>query len=414
MMYLIVSNHLICRILPVLLTVGRRRTGKARVQEREFRRESSGESDTDIDIQSIKPKFNSPILQQKKFIVFEESICDLMKFCKNCGSPVIHKKKSVVGSMLRYHITCHKGCSYTWTNQPNFLPHLPALNLIIAAAIVMTGNTFTKIKAFADAMNLACISSTTFLAHQKNTLIPVIQEQWLQNRSKIIEQIKDQQLPDEQLILAGDARCDSPGHNAKYGSYTLMLTTGSGMNGSGKIVAMEMVQVSEVKNSNQMEPVGLQRCLAQVLHRDKLNVSVLATDRHPVIRSIMKKEHPDIDHQFDIWHFSKSITKKLTAKSKIKECNELGPWIQSISNHLWWCCATCEGNAELLKEKWISLLHHITNTHSWLSNKFFHKCEHKKYSRQKVKTTKWLKRNSKAFKALEEVMLEKKTVKRLG
>ena len=30
------------------------------------------------------------------------------------------------------------------------------------------------------------------------------------------------------MTLAGDARCDTPGHNAKYGSYTLMHVDGQG------------------------------------------------------------------------------------------------------------------------------------------------------------------------------------------
>ena len=46
--------------------------------------------------------------------------------------------------------------------------------------------------------------------------------------------------------LAGDARCDTPGHRAKYGSYTLMHVDGHGRKGSNRIVAMELVKVSEV------------------------------------------------------------------------------------------------------------------------------------------------------------------------
>ena len=45
--------------------------------------------------------------------------------------------------------------------------------------------------------------------------------------------------------LAADARCDTPGHSAKYGSYTLMHVDGHGGKGSNRIVAMELVQVSE-------------------------------------------------------------------------------------------------------------------------------------------------------------------------
>ena len=55
-----------------------------------------------------------------------------------------------------------------------------------------------------------------------------------------------------------------------------------------------------------------------------------------------------IEHQFDVWHISKAVTKSLTSKAKTKGCEELSPWIQSISNHLWFVSATCEGDEELL------------------------------------------------------------------
>lgn len=46
--------------------------------------------------------------------------------------------------------------------------------------------------------------------------------------------------------LNGYGCCDSPGHNAKYGTYTLDDDT-------GKVVAFSVVQVSVVTSSNTME-----------------------------------------------------------------------------------------------------------------------------------------------------------------
>lgn len=46
--------------------------------------------------------------------------------------------------------------------------------------------------------------------------------------------------------LNGYGCCDSPGYNAKYGTYTLDDDT-------GKVVAFSVVQVSEVTSSNTME-----------------------------------------------------------------------------------------------------------------------------------------------------------------
>ena len=44
-------------------------------------------------------------------------------------------------------------------------------------------------------------------------------------------------------MFAGDGRSDSPGHSAKYGTYTVMDTD------IEKIVDFEVIQVTGVKNS---------------------------------------------------------------------------------------------------------------------------------------------------------------------
>ena len=57
-----------------------------------------------------------------------------------------------------------------------------------------------------------------------------------------------------------DGHCDSPGHNTKYGTYTLMDDD------SGKVVAFSVVQVSEVTSSNAMEKEGFKRCIRSKEH----------------------------------------------------------------------------------------------------------------------------------------------------
>ena len=87
----------------------------------------------------------------------------------------------------------------------------------------------------------------------------------------------------------------------------------------------------------------------------------------------MKKNYPNEDHQFDVWHLAKKVLrKKLTEKANNKDCSELSPWIKSISNHLWWCADTSEGNKELLQEKWISFVHHNANINHWNTADLYH------------------------------------------
>ena len=47
------------------------------------------------------------------------------------------------------------------------------------------------------------------------------------------------------MTLASDGRCDSPGHSAKYGTYSMLDVK------SNKIVDFKVVSVCEVKNATE-------------------------------------------------------------------------------------------------------------------------------------------------------------------
>ena len=151
----------------------------------------------------------------------------------------------------------------------------------------------------------------------------------------------------------------------------------------------------------------MRRCLDKLLDQG-VDIISLATDRHTGVTFLMKKSYPHIEHQYDVWHLAKSVTKKLTKKAQAKHCGQLFPWIQSISNHLWWAAQSCKGDATLLVEKWKSILHHISNVHEWDSdpNSLFPKCAHPKLPPEEQRSKKWLKSGSVAHNALRSVVLQ--------
>ena len=55
--------------------------------------------------------------------------------------------------------------------------------------------------------------------------------------------------------LSRDGSCGSPGHNAKYLTHSFIDQI------TNKIVAMTITQVTEAKNSNNMEKVGFRKGL---------------------------------------------------------------------------------------------------------------------------------------------------------
>lgn len=100
-----------------------------------------------------------------------------------------------------------------------------------------------------------------------------------------------------------------------------------------EIVAFVNIKVTETGSSSKMEVEGFRRCMTYLIEKS-FKIKLLATDRYVQIRSLVTKEFPKIDHQFDVWHLAKSIRKKLLQKSKTSGCEELSSWIRAICNHL--------------------------------------------------------------------------------
>ena len=82
--------------------------------------------------------------------------------------------------------------------------------------------------------------------------------------------------------LSGDGRCDSPGRNTKYPTYSLMD------NFTNRILAFSLTQVTEAGNSNRMEKVGFKKVLSAV-KGDGIIPSQITTDRHTGIRKHQRK-----------------------------------------------------------------------------------------------------------------------------
>ena len=59
-------------------------------------------------------------------------------------------------------------------------------------------------------------------------------------------------------MVSGDGGCDSPGYSATYGTCTVMDAK------KKNILAVNVVKVTEVSNSYQMENEGLLRCLIEM------------------------------------------------------------------------------------------------------------------------------------------------------
>lgn len=68
------------------------------------------------------------------------------------------------------------------------------------------------------------------------------------------------------------------------------------------------------------------------------------------------------------------MTKKLQAATKTAGLEAIGPWVQGISNHVYWCAQSSDVPGAII-DKWLSLLNHIANKHD-NHGETFDKCLH--------------------------------------
>ena len=261
---------------------------------------------------------------------------------------------------------------------------------------LFTANMFERITKYFDIANIQWITKTSYYAIQRKTLARVVHLNYSRMNASLVRNLKRER----ECKLSGDGRHDSPGHNAKYVTYSLMNQQ------TNEIVALAVTQVAEAGNSNRMEKLSFTKALNEVKQKGTC-VHQLTTDRYTGIRKYIREEESKITHQFNVWHFAKNIKKRLHKFAKNKSCENLQKWTKSISNHFWLACATCK---ELLREKWLCVLFHVQNIHKWRTGKQFKRCEHRRLTKKEVKSIDWLRANSEEFKALQKIVSDKKNV----
>ncbi len=250
---------------------------------------------TESELTDVGVCLSKSVISDRKFLIFENCLKQLLRFCFKCGAVVEHTESIVRGSMLGVKLSCMNGCELIWHSQP-LIRKMPAGNLLVAGAILFTGGQFTKLADFATCLNLLMISKSTFFSIQSTYLNPVVEAEYSLQQTALLSTVAD-----TEVFLCGDGQCDSPGHSAKYLTYTLVDEA------SQYIMASK---VAEVSNSNAMELEGLKRSLS-VVEEHHVKVIGIATDRHPQISAFLKHERGDLQHQYDIFHTAKSLTKSL-------------------------------------------------------------------------------------------------------
>ena len=164
--------------------------------------------------------------------------------CHSCGLEV-KLETSIVGTLLVVNGICPDGHVLHWQSQP-MVRGMAAGNLLLSAAILLCGLTFTGIANLADFLNLAMLSERRFYDLQTEYVYPVVHTTYVRQQEAVVEYLRG-----NQLHLSGDGRCDGPWYSAKYATYSLMDSA------TDLILDYSLVQVTETGSSVTMEKEGL-------------------------------------------------------------------------------------------------------------------------------------------------------------
>ncbi|KAK7925018.1 hypothetical protein WMY93_007328 [Mugilogobius chulae] len=273
-----------------------------------------GASATDVsEVTVVEPTSE---FEDSKYIVFESSLKQLFQTCPICKRYCNLQKRSS-GTFVSYIQSCPH-CLYNrkWDSQP-IMGSTPVGNLQLSAAVYFSGGSYIKMEKICKAMNLQVHQYNAFRRHSRSFLEPAIYHKWKKDQETFFEELKRK----GKVAVGGDMRADSPGHSAKYGSYTIMELE------SEKILDIQLVQSNEVGGSFYMEKEGLKRGL-DLLEANSIEVDYIVTDRHTQVKTFLRGKN--ITQYYDVWHLEKGLSKKLEKLSKEKECQLIKKWLPAL------------------------------------------------------------------------------------
>lgn len=83
---------------------------------------------------------------------------------------------------------------------------------------------------------------------------------------------------------------------------------------SSKIIYFKIIQKEMVQDD--LEKKACESQLQKLEKNDECNIYCILTDRHRGIRCYIRIHNPNIEYEFDVWHLSKSLTKRLKTLEK--------------------------------------------------------------------------------------------------
>ena len=216
------------------------------------------------------------MVEEKRFICSLDLLLDMLS--KRCQTPGCNSSPNVthhfIGTTLDANISCQVGHAFRFCSSHE-VNQMYVNNIQVAAAVLLSGNNFGKVKRLAESMNLAFVSKSSYFRIQRVYLLPAVDEWWGWMRDQLMDEFRGQE-----VVCSGDGQCDSPGFSAKNLCYFIMEVT------SKYILQVQIVDKRHVGLvSSNMEVEGLKKSLKKL--QEDLNVVELVTDASSSVKKLL-------------------------------------------------------------------------------------------------------------------------------
>ena len=216
------------------------------------------------------------MVEEKRFICSLDLLLDMLS--KRCQTPGCNNSPNVthhfIGTTLVANISCQAGHAFRFCSSHE-VNQMYVNNIQVAAAVLLSGNNFGKVKRLAESMNLAFVSKSSYFRIQRVYLLPAVDEWWGWMRGQLMDEFRGQE-----VVCSGDGQCDSPGFSAKNLCYFIMEVT------SKYILQVQIVDKRHVGLvSSNMEVEGLKKSLKKL--QEDLNVVELVTDASSSVKKLL-------------------------------------------------------------------------------------------------------------------------------
>ena len=216
------------------------------------------------------------MVDEKRFICSLDLLLDMLS--KRCQTPGCNNSPNVthhfIGTTLVANISCQAGRAFRFCSSYE-VNQMYVNNIQVAAAVLLSGNNFGKVKRLAESMNLAFVSKSSYFRIQRVYLLPAVDEWWGWMRGQLMDEFRGQE-----VVCSGDGQCDSPGFSAKNLCYFIMEVT------SKYILQVQIVDKRHVGLvSSNMEVEGLKKSLKKL--QEDLNVVELVTDASSSVKKLL-------------------------------------------------------------------------------------------------------------------------------